>query len=174
MPKKQNPKKEMPKIVLKSKPVKSEIKKIVRKERPTERKQIQFQQTQEAPSQFKKIALEELMNKDSISGDLGQGRKWIRVGGGEKKEEKEGAIYDLAKMNNGSSYQMSDDYAGASGGDYGMAASQPGTFVDPGQQQSGGVGGGGTFNPTTNQAQSYDTSSEKNLKKERDRRGGMW
>ncbi len=123
---------------------------------------------QEEP-QFKRIALEELMNKDTELGADNQGTRWIRVGGEEEKEEKPKAIYDLEKSKE-SYFNMGDSYSqiGSGGGDYSTpSGAQAPRFQDNNNQQDQG------FNQM-NQAQSYDTSAERELKKERDRRGGMW
>lgn len=141
---------------------------IKRKIPEKEKAPIQVQQQAE-PAQFKKIALEELMNKDADIGADRQGTRWIRVGGEEKEEKKETAIYDLEKSKD-AYFNMGDSYSRATsgGGDYSTpsGAASP-RFQDNTSQNQGGFS-------QVNQAQSYDTSGERDLKKERERRGGVW
>lgn len=144
------------------------IKRRIQKKEEAPKQEIQLEQQAE-PAQFKKIALEELMNKDADIGADNQGTRWIRVGVEEEKEEKPTAIYDLEKSKE-SYFNMGDSYSqiGSGGGDYSTpSGAEAPRFQDNSQQDQGG------FNQM-NQAQSYDTSQERDLKKERDRRGGMW
>jgi hypothetical protein len=125
-------------------------------------------QQQAEPAQFKRIALEELMNKDADIGADRQGTRWIRVEGEKKEEKKETAIYDIGKSKD-SYFNMKDSYSQTgSGGDYSMPSGneQTPTFQNNNEQNQG-------FNQM-NQAKAYDVSSERDLKKEKDRRGGVW
>tara|TARA_Y100000034_G_C6698347_1_gene307826 strand:+ start:85 stop:660 length:576 start_codon:yes stop_codon:yes gene_type:complete len=137
------------------------IKKKSEKEKETP--QEPQQQFEEGPAQFRQIALEELTTEDVSTRDLGQGARWIRLGQKEEEEEKEPAIYDLAKATSEKGYTSIDDSYKlvGTGGDYDAiqraGQTTPG-FQDPTQP-----------NPVMNQAQSYETSGEKELKERRKR-----
>lgn len=130
------------------------------KEKPIEKK-ITIKQPEESP-QFKKIALEELMSPDSEPTNLEQGAKWVRIFQGEKEEEKETPIYDLDKSLKTKGYSSVEDYSTSASGDYesiSPAGANTPAFQD--QNQDG-------FNPM-NQAKSYETSGEHELKERRKR-----
>ena len=177
MPKKKKESKKLGKIVLTKKKEKLSLNKIVMpekrksdipkkkkvdEERSTPRPQVQ--QQFDEPSNFRSIALEELTTEDISGKDIGQGNRWIRVGGEEEKEEKEPAVYDLAKATSSDYATVGDSYQQVGiGGDYDSiqraGQTTPG-FQDPTKQDDASQ---------MDQTKSYDTSGERAEKERRAR-----
>ena len=129
----------------------------------TEEETSQEQIIQEEPSKFRKLALEEIMPTmgESETGGL-ENTQWIRITQQEEEKEEETPIYDLEKATSERGYDADSAYKiEGTGGDYDMVQSSAPTMQDSFNQDQG-------INPM-NQAKSYETSGEKELKERRKR-----
>jgi len=129
----------------------------------TEEESSQTQIIEEEPSNFRKLALEEIMPTmgESETGGL-ENTQWIRVAQQEEEKKEETPIYDLEKATSERGYDTDSTYKiEGTGGDYDMVQSSAPTMQDSSNQDQG-------INPM-NQAKSYETSGEKELKERRKR-----
>ncbi len=134
-------------------------------EEETEEEYSQVQIIEEEPSNFRKLALEEIMPTmgESETGGL-DNTQWIRIAQQEEEKEEETPIYDLEKATSERGYDADSAYKiEGTGGDYDMVQSSTPTMQDSSNQDQG-------INPM-NQAKSYETSGEKELKERRKRDG---
>ena len=133
-------------------------------EEETEEESSQEQIVQvEEPSNFRKLALEEIMPTmgESETGGL-ENTQWIRIAQQEEEKEEETPIYDLEKATSERGYDVDSAYKiEGTGGDYDMVQSSAVTMQDSLNQDQG-------ITPM-NQAKSYETSGEKELKERRKR-----
>ncbi len=132
-------------------------------EEETEEESSQTQIIEEEPSNFRKLALEEIMPTmgESETGGL-ENTQWIRVAQQEEEKKEETPIYDLEKATSERGYDTDSTYKiEGTGGDYDMVQSSAPTMQDSSNQDQG-------INPM-NQAKSYETSGEKELKERRKR-----
>jgi len=129
----------------------------------TEEESSQTQIIEEEPSNFRKLALEEIMPTmgESETGGL-ENTQWIRIAQQEEEKKEETPIYDLEKATSERGYDTDSTYKiEGTGGDYDMVQSSAPTMQDSSNQDQG-------INPM-NQAKSYETSGEKELKERRKR-----
>jgi hypothetical protein len=129
-----------------------------------EESEPETQVIEEAPTQTRRLGLEEIMPTmgDSETGGL-ENTQWIRVGGQEEEKKEETPIYDLEKAIAGN-YSETQDYSTiGTGGDYDsiQRAGQTTPMMQDSNQQDGGI--------PMNQAKSYETSNEQDLKERRKR-----
>jgi len=132
-------------------------------EEETEEESSQTQIIEEEPSNFRKLALEEIMPTmgESETGGL-ENTQWIRIAQQEEEKKEETPIYDLEKATSERGYDADSAYKiEGTGGDYDMVQSSTPTMQDSSNQDQG-------INPM-NQAKSYETSGEKELKERRKR-----
>jgi len=132
-------------------------------EEETEEESSQAQIIEEEPSNFRKLALEEIMPTmgESETGGL-ENTQWIRIAQQEEEKKEETPIYDLEKATSERGYDTDSAYKiEGTGGDYDMVQSSAPTMQDSLNQDQG-------INPM-NQAKSYETSGEKELKERRKR-----
>ena len=132
-------------------------------EEETEEEPTEQETTEEEPSNFRKLALEEIMPTmgESETGGL-ENTQWIRVTQQEEEKKEETPIYDLEKATSERGYDTDSAYKiEGTGGDYDMVQSSTPTMQDSSNQDQG-------INPM-NQAKSYETSGEKELKERRKR-----
>ncbi|HJO14766.1 MAG TPA: hypothetical protein QGG70_01835 [Candidatus Pacearchaeota archaeon] len=132
-------------------------------EEETEEESSQTQIIEEEPSNFRKLALEEIMPTmgESETGGL-ENTQWIRIAQQEEEKKEETPIYDLEKATSERGYDTDSTYKiEGTGGDYDMVQSSAPTMQDSSNQDQG-------INPM-NQAKSYETSGEKELKERRKR-----
>ena len=132
-------------------------------EEETEEESSQTQIIEEEPSNFRKLALEEIMPTmgESETGGL-ENTQWIRVAQQEEEKKEETPIYDLEKATSERGYDTDSTYKiEGTGGDYDLVQSSAPTMQDSSNQDQG-------INPM-NQAKSYETSGEKELKERRKR-----
>jgi len=111
----------------------------------------------EESTNFKKIALEELMTPDVDPTNLEQGARWIRVAQSEEEKPEKTAIYDLDKSIKSREYHSTEAYSAVGSGDY--DSQKASTFTDSNQKDQ-------RFNQV-NQVNPYETSNEQDLKDRR-------